>query len=106
MRSWPALRRVTDVTRIEIELLDETTALTLGQVCRICSVHAEFVCDLVDEGIVTPQGKELRTWRFGGDAVVRIRKAVRLQRDLGVNLPGIALAFDLLSRLQEAERTR
>ena len=94
------------MTRFEVELLDESTVFTLRQVCRVCSVHAEFVCELVEEGIVTPRGKDLRSWTFGGDAVIRVQKALRLQRDLGVNLPGIALAFELLARLEEAERRR
>jgi chaperone modulatory protein CbpM len=31
---------------------------------------------------------------------VRVRSALRLQRDLGVNLAGIALALDLMEELE------
>jgi chaperone modulatory protein CbpM len=34
---------------------------------------------------------------------VRVQKAHRLQRDLGVNLPGIALALQLLERIDALE---
>jgi chaperone modulatory protein CbpM len=33
--------------------------------------------------------------------VVRVRSALRLQRDLGVNLAGIALALDLMEELED-----
>lgn len=89
------------MAHFEIELLTEHTTYTLREVCRVSGVHAEFVCDLVDEGIVAPAGGDVSSWRFNGIAVVRIQKAVRLHRDLGINLPGIALVLDLL-----AERDR
>jgi chaperone modulatory protein CbpM len=34
----------------------------------------------------------------------RVRTVVRLQRDLGVNLPGAALALELLDRIDELQR--
>ena len=36
-------------------------------------------------------------------SVVRVQKAQRLQRDLGVNLPGTALALELLDRIDALE---
>jgi chaperone modulatory protein CbpM len=39
-------------------------------------------------------------WRFSGGTVVRVRSALRLQRDLGVNLAGIGLALDLMEELE------
>lgn len=34
-------------------------------------------------------------------SIVRVAKARRLERDLGLNLPGVALALDLLDQLDE-----
>ncbi|MBC8379409.1 MAG: MerR family transcriptional regulator, partial [Planctomycetes bacterium] len=45
------------------------------------------------------QGDEIYLWRFSGSSLVRVRSAQRLQRDLGVNLAGIALALDLIEEL-------
>jgi chaperone modulatory protein CbpM len=45
-------------------------------------------------------------WRFSGAALRRARIALRLERDLGVNLPGVALALDLLEELQRLRRER
>lgn len=82
------------------ELLDETRSLSLGDLCRTCRVSAERVMELVEEGIVEPEGEDPKAWRFQAVSVRRVRCAVRLERDLGVNAPGAALALDLLDELQ------
>ncbi len=79
----------------------EDDNLTLEQLCQACGVHADWVISLVEESIIEPQGTEIRMWRFSGASLVRVRSALRLQRDLGVNLAGIALALDLLEELEE-----
>ena len=60
----------------------------------------ERVVTLVEEGIVEPRGRDPARWRFQGVSVRRVRCAVRLERDLGVNVAGAALALDLLDELQ------
>lgn len=101
--------------RITPEVLDEQLRLSLADMCRLCGVHAEFLMDLVDEGIIAPAGRSSRrgsprsripAWQFDGLAVVRVQRVVRLQRDLGVNLPGAALALDLLDELEALRRRR
>lgn len=79
----------------------EDAPLTLGQLCRACGAHADWVISLVEEGIIEPDGRELRSWRFSGVSLVRVRSALRLQRDLGVNLAGIGLALDLMEQLEK-----
>jgi chaperone modulatory protein CbpM len=79
----------------------EDDHLTLGQLCRACGVHADWVIGLVEEGIIDPYGKETHLWRFTDAHLVRVRSALRLQRDLGVNLAGIGLALDLIEELEK-----
>jgi chaperone modulatory protein CbpM len=86
-------------------LLDESTELSLGEVCRACSMHAEWVVTLVEEGIIEPAGGDQRSWRFTGMQLRHLRTISRLQRDLGVNLAGAALALELLEEV-EALRAR
>lgn len=99
---------------IQAELLDEHLRFTLRDMCRICGVHAEFLMELVDQGVIAPRpppGSRARLlqpsrWHFDGVAVVRVQRAVRLQQDLGINLPGVALALELLDELEELRRRR
>ena len=75
--------------------------MTLAELCRVCDVSAEQVFELVEYGVVEPQGRQPVRWRFRGVSVKRIRRARRLEQDLGVNLAGVALALDLLEELEQ-----
>jgi len=77
------------------EVIDDD-GLSLEQLCRAFDVQAEWIISLVEESIIVPQGDIMESWRFSGSSLRRVRSALRLQRDLGVNLAGIALALDLL----------
>jgi chaperone modulatory protein CbpM len=81
----------------------EEAELSLAQLCRACQLPEERIVELVHEGIIEPVGGEAGRWRFMGVSVLRVRRVQRLQRDLGVNTAGAALALDLL---EEMERLR
>ena len=81
-------------------LLDEECMLTLGEMSRACAMHAEWVMELVEEGILEPSGVEAGRWSFAAPALLRARTVMHLQRDLGVNLSSAALVIDLLDEIQ------
>jgi chaperone modulatory protein CbpM len=89
-----------DLLLVHTGTVIEDDSLTLGQLCRACGVHADWVISLVEESIIEPQGEDVRLWRFSGASLVRARSAFRLQHDLGINLAGIALALDLMEELE------
>ncbi len=82
------------------DVLEEDVELTLVELCRTCRLTAERLMELVEEGIVEPLGRDPERWRFRGASVRRVRCALRLERDLGVNFAGAALALELLEELQ------
>lgn len=82
------------------ELFDETIEITQSNLCEICSVEPAFVESLVDEGILDPVGRPSGERCFEYVSVRTIQTTVRLQRDLGVNLSGAALALQLLERIE------
>ena len=86
-----------------VEVLDEQRTFTLAELCRSCSVQAEFIEALIEEGILEPQGRSGRHWCFPTSSLRRTRVTLHLQRDLGVNLAGAALALELLDRIEELE---
>lgn len=86
-------------TLLSGDVLGEDVELTLVELCRTCQLPAERVFELVEEGIIDPLGREPAGWRFRWTSVRRVRCALRLERDLGVNLAGAALALDLLEEL-------
>lgn len=93
------------ITYIQGMVLDEETRCSLADLCRFCGVNAEIIHSMIDEGIITPEGYTPGEWRFSFIAVKRVQTAIRLQNDLRVNLPGCALALDLLEELEELRRT-
>ena len=85
-------------------ILNEDTRCTLADLCRLCGVPAAVIHEMVEEGLLTPEGLSPGDWRFTCVAIKRVQTAVRLQHDLRVNLPGCALALDLLEELEELRR--
>jgi chaperone modulatory protein CbpM len=81
-------------------VIDESTWCSLSEACRLCKVEDKLIKEMVQEGLICPAGSSSRDWHFGAQELKRIQITVRLQRDLGVNLPGAALALDLLEELE------
>lgn len=90
-----------DSTELSGTIFDDTTEITAVELCRVCGVEASLVDELVQEGILEPTGGKADRRRFTYASVRRTRTVVRLQRDLGVNLPGAALALELLDRIED-----
>jgi len=82
-------------------ILEDHARLTLHELCDACAVHADFICELVDEGLLEPTGAAQSHWYFTGFSLYRVRRAQRLQQDLGLNLAGVALALDLLDEVEQ-----
>ena len=77
-------------------ILEEQVELTLEDICRACSAQAEIIVEMIDEGILEASGSVSQGWRFHGDNIRRARIALRLRRDLGINLEGAALVLQLM----------
>ena len=86
------------------QVLEDYDLVTIGDLCRSCTVEVETVTLLVDEGILDPIGGDVEHWQFTVTSLRRVKTAIHLQRDLGVNLAGAALALELLDRIAELER--
>lgn len=82
------------------EILEENTTLTLAELCWACQLPAQRIFELVEEGIIEPQGRSPASWQFQGVSVRRVRCVRRLERDLGLNVAGAALAIELLEELE------
>jgi chaperone modulatory protein CbpM len=98
---------MTDKDRIlSVELVEPNATFTLREICERGDCHAEFVIKLVSYGVIAPveESLEERQWLFDLQTLARLRKAQRLQRDLKMNLPGLAMSLELLDEVQEMRR--
>jgi len=77
---------------------------TLESLASAAGVHPALVEKFVAYGLVAPMRIEDGVLWFDVAAVKRLRTIGRLRRDLSINLPGIAVAFDLLARLELLQR--
>lgn len=91
----------TALTVVGVCLADDD-ALELDAFATACGDEAWFVQLLVDEGLLQPVTMH-PTWRFGGEALARVRRIRRLQRDFSLSLQGVAVMLDLID---EVERLR
>ncbi|KTD31862.1 MULTISPECIES: chaperone modulator CbpM [Legionella] len=78
---------------------EEWFYLSLAEVTSSFGVSKETVIEIVNEGIIPAQKDEHDEWQFDSEAVRCIRTVLRLNRDLGVNLAGAALALELLKEI-------
>lgn len=74
--------------------------LTLEEFSKICQTEPQYVVEMVEMGILEPEGESVRLWHFSIWHIHRFRKAIRLQADLKLNLPGVALSLDLIEELK------
>lgn len=75
--------------------------LSLNDICEITVLPKDTIIEIVEHGIVEPQGREPEKWQFDMHMLVTTRKAVRLYRDLEIDWSGIAFALSLLDELEE-----
>ena len=84
--------------------LDELR-FNLHELCEVCDANAEVIIEMIEFGVLAPDfGNAPQEWRFSMGAARRSLKALRLQRDLQVNLSGAALVLELLDELEVQRR--
>jgi chaperone modulatory protein CbpM len=93
-----------DDRTLTVSLIDDDTLLTLQDLSRICSVDERHIVEYVEEGVLRAITVKTGSWQFTGGALRRARLALRLERDLELNLAGVALALDLMEEIERLRR--
>jgi len=84
-------------------LFDESARLSIGDLSRMCAVDERHIVEFVEEGVLHVIDVSTE-WRFTGDELRRARLALRLERDLELNLAGVALAVELIEEISQLRR--
>jgi chaperone modulatory protein CbpM len=95
-----------DEPRLTGEILEESSALSVSELTRLIAVEERHIVEWVQEGVINVLEIDAAEWRFSGAQLRRARIALRLERDLGVNAAGVALALELLEELEQLRRAR
>ena len=83
------------------DIFENHAVLSVDELSRLCAVDRTYIVALVEEGVLNVIEVEAPEWHFRGAALRRTRIALRLQRDLEINLAGVALALELLEELDQ-----
>ena len=75
--------------------IEARTEVALRRLCRLTGARPALVAQLVEHGVVEVRGSRPLHWTFDDRALARALRALRMQRDLGLNAPGVALAMEL-----------
>jgi chaperone modulatory protein CbpM len=81
-------------------IFEESALLTVSDLSRMCAVEERHIVEYVEEGVLNVVEVSSSEWHFTGAALRRTRLALRLERDLELNLAGVALALQLIEELE------
>ena len=85
-------------------IFEESALLTVKDLSRMCAVDERHIVEFVEEGVLNVVEVNTTEWHFTGAALRRARLALRLERDLELNLAGVALALELMEELERLRR--
>lgn len=70
--------------------------MRLTEVCAELNLPRDACVELVEQGIVQPEGRKPEEWTFDITMVSVIRRATRLRRDLDLDWSAVAMVVNLL----------
>jgi len=82
-------------------IIEKNHSLTLEEFCYATHTNKELVLQMIEYQLVSPEGLSPEEWRFDSVSLHRGRMASSFYRDLEVNIQGIALALDLIDKIED-----
>lgn len=91
-------------TYVSATLIDAASPLNIQELARLCGTKPEWVMQVVEVGILSPQDQGNSTeWHFVSADVSRALEARRLEYQMGANLDSVAMMMDLIQELRKAK---
>ena len=75
--------------------------LDMERFCEEAGIPATYVIEIVEHGIIEPQGRTPDVWRFEDYELAIAQRATKLHNDLEMEWEGVALALDLIEEVQQ-----
>ena len=75
--------------------------LDMERFCEEAGIPATYVIEIVEHGIIEPQGRTPDVWRFDDYELAIAQRATKLHNDLEMEWEGVALALDLIEEVQQ-----
>ncbi|MFT5047605.1 MAG: chaperone modulatory protein CbpM [Porticoccaceae bacterium] len=95
--------QMTDVNVVyTVEIVGFSTRYTFREMCEISHLAEAVVTEYIDYDVIVADGPA--GVDFTQKQLDRLMKAFRLQRDLEINTPGVALVIELMDSNQHLEQ--
>ncbi|MFJ5298287.1 chaperone modulator CbpM [Pseudomonas sp. NPDC088368] len=78
-----------------------TLVVDMKEFCQVVDMPAAYVIEIVEHGIVEPQGLKPDDWLFDTYSLSIAKRAAKLHHDLEMEWDGVALALNLLDELEQ-----
>ena len=83
---------------------DTPSHLTVTEFSRVIHADHNMIVELIEYQIIQPSGTQAENWQFDSLCVTRAKHALSFIQDLEVNMPGVALAFELLDQIEHLKQ--
>jgi chaperone modulatory protein CbpM len=81
--------------------MSSTLVVDMKEFCQVVDMPAAFVIEIVEHGILEPQGQRPDEWVFDTYSLTVAKRAAKLHHDLELEWEGVALALNLLDELEQ-----
>ncbi|WP_423062454.1 chaperone modulator CbpM [Candidiatus Paracoxiella cheracis] len=91
------------VTVIKGVIIERSKPLSFEELCQAVGLRDDLVIEMVEQHLIHPSGHSPEDWQFDDTDLKRAKVAANFYRDLEINLEGIALALDLLEKIEDLQ---
>jgi MerR family transcriptional regulator, heat shock protein HspR len=88
----------------EITWSTEYSLLTLEQLSESTELHPALVEKFMQHGLIEPAADQAPGLLFPISCIERLRRIIRLRRDLRVNLAGVAVILEMREHIEELQK--
>jgi chaperone modulatory protein CbpM len=92
---------VTVIATAQSQVVEEQVFFSFTALCNASGANDSQLRALVAEGLLEPSGDGPADWQFNGPSLLRTRSALRLMRELELNLHAAAIVMDLLAEIEQ-----
>jgi chaperone modulatory protein CbpM len=84
-------------------LIEDSKTVSYTEVCQKYNIPEELLREMMEHGLFSNQSTQIEQLKLNQKELHRIESAFRLHHDLGINLPGVVLAIELLEKIEKLD---
>lgn len=84
-------------------LIEDSETMSYTEVCHKYNIPKELLLEMMEYGLFSNHSSQIEQLQLHPKELRRIESAFRLHRDLGINLPGVVLAIELLEKIEHLD---